>query len=120
VFSYGAILKAQREAGKVWVLKTGTGVFFARLWRPVVNSPLSPDDARSSPPVVSSPPPPVVSSPPPPVVTMPPHKEIGIKELGREAGDTSSSEAPILVRRITPSRVSGPHPLDRGPSPDPW
>jgi hypothetical protein len=31
----------------VWILKTGTGVFFARRWEPVVNSPLSPDDTRA-------------------------------------------------------------------------
>jgi len=37
---------------------------------------------------------------------MPPHKEIGIKDLGREAGDTSSSEAPILVRRIAQLGIS--------------
>jgi DNA-binding MarR family transcriptional regulator len=91
VLSYGAILKAQREAGKLWVLKTGTGVFFARQHVPGVSRSSSPDDNRS--------PTPDVAMSPSPDVILTPHKERH-KDLGREAGTSSSSPSSVVVEAL--------------------
>jgi hypothetical protein len=92
VFSYGAILKAQKEAGKVWVLKTGTGVFFAQRVETVVSRSLSTVDDGSPSTVVRG----AVST----VVSGVGHKEIGIKDLGREADTSSSSPFSVVVEAL--------------------
>jgi hypothetical protein len=103
VLSYGAILKAQREAGKLWVLKTGTGVFFARRWETVVSSSPSRVDSRSLTTVDSSSSPTVVSGAVSTVVSGAYHGVIGIKTLGREAGKetaTSPSSSAIVATAL--------------------
>src|SRR5262249_24249023 len=44
VLSYASIRKFQRESGRHWVLRTGTGVFYARRLEPVASSSLATDD----------------------------------------------------------------------------
>ena len=97
VLSYGSVLKFQKETGRLWILKTGTGVFYARRLS-------GPVDSSSSPPVDSSAPQPVVSIASPPVVSGARIKE-GSKKEDREEESTSSSsffEVAVAVRKIAP------------------
>jgi hypothetical protein len=95
VMSYGSVLKFQKDTGRSWILKTGTGVFYARrMGNPVDNSPSSPGDNMSSPPDVSSAPPPGTTSASPPGVSGARYKK------DSKEGITSSSDTAVVQRAI--------------------
>jgi hypothetical protein len=96
VLSYGSILKFQKDTGRSWVLKTGTGVFYARrMGNPVDSRLSSPDDNRSSSPGVSTVSSPGTASAAPPGVASARYKK------GSKEGITSSSGSEIVQQAIT-------------------